>query len=679
MSSYQHQLFYIIFLLSSFSTSLASANTIFDDESSCNCAEDLSINNDLFVSNKNSRVNIFFDDKIKENTSYFASENQEKIEENSNVIPDLNKWRFQFQPYVTVPINTYGTATARGRSVDYHLSLGEMLDALNFTASARFEAWKGRFGVIFDGYYVNLGDVANLQKQTTRTPSALNAVNYLMSQATNTRVTELANNLDRKIETAKQDAQLKESEIVQQLDQQIDDLKNTLTQDLDRIEAIDAKISEIKIELTDFSNSRTGEFNIENLEKVKSLTDSLNELLALNPQDSPEIVNLKQLSQTITEVNGLSTISRIKVDLTKTIDTLGNTIQKVRQEEEVIQRLNLGIDKLRIATAEDLQRIKDIDAKIALIKNDLARFSDSRIGDINLQDLQDLKLRVEGFRELLALNVRDFPEIQDLQALNEKISDIGILSTIPEIKQELIETRNILEEGLQRVKQEREIKDTDELQQLEREIQSAKTLVDEELAKIQKTEDFLENRIPQNLDVTSQTNLNFQQGIYDFALSYHFGDIPNNRLPDKPSGRNYPLMWFQPIAGVRLNNISINIEQTINVVATSSLVNFNGSFQNNYGQTRTWFEPMLGAKMGLQLSDRIALWLRGDASGFGLAGETDMSWNLLGGMDWWVGYNTSLQLGYRFYEIDYSWGSGNNKFGFKESFNGPFLSATFHF
>jgi hypothetical protein len=138
-------------------------------------------------------------------------------------------------------------------------------------------------------------------------------------------------------------------------------------------------------------------------------------------------------------------------------------------------------------------------------------------------------------------------------------------------------------------------------------------------------------------------------------------------------------VWFQPIAGVRLNNISIDIEQTTNVFATSTLVNFNGSFQNNYGQTRTWFEPMVGAKFGVQMNDRIGLWLRGDASGFGLAGETDMSWNILGGMDWWVGYNTSLQLGYRFYEIDYAWGSGNNAFGFKESFNGPFLSATFHF
>jgi predicted nucleic acid-binding Zn-ribbon protein len=402
-----------------------------------------------------------------------------------------------------------------------------------------------------------LGDVVDLQAQVTRTPSALNSVNYLLSKGTNTRITELADNLDQKIETAKQNEQLKETEILQQLDQQI--------------------------------------------------------------------------------------------------------------------------ENLQIAISQDKMRIETVDAKVAEIRANLANFSDSRIGDLNFQDLEDFKLSPEGFKELLALNIRDFPEIQDLKELNQKIADAGILSTIPEIKEELTNTSNILEDGLQRVIEQRKIQDTEELQKLQAELEEAKSLVDQELAKIQKTEDFIENRSPQNLDIDSQTNLSFQQGIYDFAVSYHFGDIPNYRLPEKPSGRNYPLFWFQPIAGMRLNNISVNIEETINVVATSTLVNFSGSFKNNYGQTRTWLEPMIGAKLGMQLNDRIGFWLRGDASGFGLAGETDMSWNIYTGMDWWVGYNTSLQLGYRFYEIDYSWGSGNNAFGFKESFNGPFLSATFHF
>jgi len=40
---------------------------------------------------------------------------------------------------------------------------------------------------------------------------------------------------------------------------------------------------------------------------------------------------------------------------------------------------------------------------------------------------------------------------------------------------------------------------------------------------------------------------------------------------------------------------------------------------------------------------------------------------------------TSLQLGYRFYEINYKNGTGNNAFGFEQNFNGPFIAATFYF
>ena len=67
------------------------------------------------------------------------------------------------------------------------------------------------------------------------------------------------------------------------------------------------------------------------------------------------------------------------------------------------------------------------------------------------------------------------------------------------------------------------------------------------------------------------------------------------------------------------------------------------------------------------------------ASGFGMAGDTDLSWNLLVRMDWWVNSTTSLQLGYRFYEINYKNGTGKNTFGFEQNLNGPFIAATFHF
>ncbi|BAQ60639.1 hypothetical protein GM3708_1045 [Geminocystis sp. NIES-3708] len=526
---------------------------------SCDCAEDLRGNYFQESQLKKPNLDTFQNNQFNQNNNNLFPQIQAQNSEITTVV-DPNKWRFQFQPYVTVPLNTYGTATARGRTVDYDMNLGQILDSLNFTASARVEAWKGRFGLIFDGYYVNLGDTINLSKQANRTPSALNSLNYLMSKGTNTRVTELVNNLDQKIKIAKENEQLKKDEITKKIDTKIEDLKLTTNQDLEKLKTVDIKVEEIR--------------------------------------------------------------------------------------------------------------------------NNLANFVDSRIGDLNFQDLENLKLTPEGFKELLALNIKDFPQIQDLEKLNQRIEETRVrkvLSSIPEVRHKLTETRDTIQQGIKTVIEERKIEDTEQLQALQKELEEAKILIDQELTKIEQTKDFIENRSPQNLDISSNSNLSFQQGIYDFAVSYHFGEIPNYRLPEKPSGRNYPILWFQPIAGMRLNNISINIEETINVIATSTLVNFNGSFQNNYGQTRTWLEPMIGAKLGMQLNDRIGLWLRGDASGFGLAGETDMSWNVLGGMDWWVGYNTALQLGYRFYEIDYSWGSGNNAFGFKESFNGPFLSATFHF
>jgi len=178
-------------------------------------------------------------------------------------------------------------------------------------------------------------------------------------------------------------------------------------------------------------------------------------------------------------------------------------------------------------------------------------------------------------------------------------------------------------------------------------------------------------------NTTIESKLTLQQGIYDFAISYRFGDTPPNRLPEKPSDINYPLIWFEPMAGVRLNDINAELtEFTIKVGDTSVSTSLD---RIDKDQGRTWFEPLLGGKLGVQLSDPIALWLRGDVSGFGLAGDTDLSWQVLGGIDWWANHSIALQLGYRFYEIDYQNGSGKGAFGMNLNLNGPFVGATFYF
>ncbi len=178
---------------------------------------------------------------------------------------------------------------------------------------------------------------------------------------------------------------------------------------------------------------------------------------------------------------------------------------------------------------------------------------------------------------------------------------------------------------------------------------------------------------PRSSETSLQSTLTFDQGIYDFALSYHLGAPAMYSLPEKPSKKTFPQIWFEPIAGVRLNALTSSINNNL------TFGRIDRSFEKTFNGGRTWFEPMIGGKIGVQISDPVTLWVRGDVSGFGLAGDTDLSWNIIAGADWWVTQTVSLQLGYRFYEINYRNGTGNNAFGLEESFNGPYLSATFNF
>ncbi len=182
-----------------------------------------------------------------------------------------------------------------------------------------------------------------------------------------------------------------------------------------------------------------------------------------------------------------------------------------------------------------------------------------------------------------------------------------------------------------------------------------------------------------NLDLIADLSLDYSQRTYDFAISYRFGDAPVPYIPDKPSNASFPYIWFEPIAGTRLNDFYLGITADIDYRFQGEVIDFGGEFIESFIDKRTWFEPMLGAKFGLQVSDPIILWLRGDVSGFGLAGETNLSWNLILGMDWWVSPRTSLLLAYRFYEFEYGNGNGRDRNFLDIKFNGPMLGVSYHF
>jgi len=71
-------------------------------------------------------------------------------------------WEIRLMPYFWMP-SMKADSTINGLSGSIDLSFGDVLDYLDFTAMGRVEAWKGKWGLTFDGIYMNLGASESFQ------------------------------------------------------------------------------------------------------------------------------------------------------------------------------------------------------------------------------------------------------------------------------------------------------------------------------------------------------------------------------------------------------------------------------------------------------------------------------------------------------------------------------------
>ncbi len=615
-------------------------------------------------------------------------------------------WQIKFQPYATIPINTYGTATARGRTVNYHLDLGEVLQSLRVTGSARVEAWNGRFGLIFDGYYASLRNVINLQKTRVREPNFINSLNWLLSRDANQRIQKAINGLEGISQSVDRIQGLKEEGSFQEAGDKIRALRQNIALKTEQLSQLPAAAQELRNQIRQEVALRE-----EQLQELETAIDNARQ--RFQQEIVPKIEQAQELKTTLAEIRQevrqeverkaerLNEFKQALDSLQGQLAERQNTLQEMVVKIQTLPEVDIGEirDNIDIRDLRDLEKkiaelprdpafsdrlgnLKDFQEKLSQIQEALAR-GQEKIQELRgLKDsepLQQLQAKIQELREL-----KDREPLQQLQGKIEELrqtKDSEILQQLQAKVQELQQLKDSepLQQLQAKLQELRELKDSEPLQRLEQEIQNARESLEQLEQTMQQVQEFADNRQLQQLEADSETNLQFDQGIYDFAVSYHIGAPISHELPEKPSNRSFPLIWFQPYAGLRLNSISIDIEETLTVQLSSPLVNFSQTFQQTFSQGRTWFEPLLGGKFGVQVSDPITLWIRGDASGFGLAGDTDLSWNLLFGVDWWVNRQISLQFAYRFYGIEYKNGSGDNAFGFTQNFNGPFLAATFHF
>ena len=90
-----------------------------------------------------------------------------------------------------------------------------------------------------------------------------------------------------------------------------------------------------------------------------------------------------------------------------------------------------------------------------------------------------------------------------------------------------------------------------------------------------------------------------------------------------------------------------------------------------------WIEPFVGGRLLLTLSPQVALAVRGDAGGFGVGSE--LTWNVVGTLEYTLAHCCTLTAGYRAMSIDYDQGSGASRFKLDVNLHGPTVGVVFHF
>ena len=154
----------------------------------------------------------------------------------------------------------------------------------------------------------------------------------------------------------------------------------------------------------------------------------------------------------------------------------------------------------------------------------------------------------------------------------------------------------------------------------------------------------------------------FRLGWANFGLMY--------RLFEKPFGKNNEQrLVFEPYGGLRYVYIREKIGLDVDIPGI-------GSAGRNLGTSEDYVEPFVGGRVILDLNEKLALNIRGDAGG---TGERSDSWQILGGMDYKLSKNVTFNAGYRYIELNYSRGSGADEFGIDLRAKGPVVGMTIVF
>lgn len=148
---------------------------------------------------------------------------------------------------------------------------------------------------------------------------------------------------------------------------------------------------------------------------------------------------------------------------------------------------------------------------------------------------------------------------------------------------------------------------------------------------------------------------NLQELFFEFAATY--------RLPALSLGKAGSLT-FEPLAGGRFMWVDVSL----------------GFPNQKVSDSASLIDPMVGGRITWHITDSVALWFRGDAAGFGISdNQSNLTYNLIGGLEWRFVPRASALVGWRYMNIDIEKDSGARTFNADIEMNGPFLGVNIYF
>jgi hypothetical protein len=156
--------------------------------------------------------------------------------------------------------------------------------------------------------------------------------------------------------------------------------------------------------------------------------------------------------------------------------------------------------------------------------------------------------------------------------------------------------------------------------------------------------------------------LEFKSLMVEFGAFYRVGEFPVG------GGRKLSL---EVLAGGRYTYQ----KSQIRISGTGPL-----ALRLSDGMSEDWFDPIVGGRVILNLTEKLNLIAKGDIGGFGVG--SDFTWNAFGGIGYQFslfGKDASIIAGYRALYQDYENGSGSNKFAYDATMQGPLFGLRIRF